>query len=452
MAEGHAFEEGGTVCTVALRAGLRFHDGERVLARDCAASLRRWMKRSPIGQTLEERLDALEVPDDRRLVFRLRRPFPHLIAALGSVGSPVPFIMPERLARTDPFQQVAEVVGSGPFRFRRDEFVTGSLVVYDRHPAYAPAPSGEPSLTAGPKVAHFERIEWRILPDAATAAAALQAGEVDWFETPPPELAGRLRRHPALRVERMDRLPALGLLRFNHLHPPFDDARARRALLPAISQADFMAAVVGPDRDLYREGVGVFPPGTPFASDEGLGPLAGPRDLERAGRLLREAGYDGRPVRLIGPTEGGAGALAPVAADLFRRVGMHLDFAVSDLASWIRRRTGREPIERGGWSAFCTTTPGFELADPASHAPLRANGPAAWPGWPSIPRLEALREAWLEAADLPEQRRIAGEMQRMAMEELPFAPLGAYWQNTALRRELAGRVPGFPIFWNVRRG
>jgi peptide/nickel transport system substrate-binding protein len=42
-------------------------------------------------------------------------------------------------------------------------------------------------------------------------------------------------------------------------------------------------------------------------------------------------------------------------------------------------------------------------------------------------------------------------MQRAAMEELPFVPLGAYWQNTALRRDLAGRVPGFPIFWGIRR-
>ena len=452
MAEGHALEEGGTVCAVTLRQGLRFHDGEPVLARDCVASLRRWMRRSPVGQTLEERLDGLEAPDDRRLVFRLRRPFPHLIAALSSVASPVPFMMPERIARTDPFQQIREVVGSGPFRFKPDEFVTGSRMVYERKPAYAPAPGGAPSLTAGPKAAHFDRVEWRILPDAATAAAALQAGEVDWFENPSPEVAERLRRHPALLVERIDRLPYLGLLRFNHLHPRSDDARVRRALLPAVSQADFMTAIVGPDPDMWRGGAGVFPPGTPLASDAGLEPLSGPRDVDKAKRLLREAGYDGRPVRLIGTSEGyGAAVATQVAADLFRRLGLNFELALSDLASWIRRRTSREPLDRGGWSAFCTVTPGFELADPASHAPLRANGAAAWPGWPTIPRLETLREAWLEASDPPEQRRIAAEIQRAALEELPFVPLGAYWSNTALRRDLVGRVPGFPIFWGIRR-
>nr|WP_328702776.1 ABC transporter substrate-binding protein [Belnapia mucosa] len=453
MAEGHTLEEGGTVCTVALREGLRFHDGEPVLARDCVASLQRWMRRSPVGQTLGERLDALEAPDDRRLVFRLKRPFPHLITALGSVASPVPFIMAERHARTDPFRQVTEVVGSGPFRFRPDEFVTGSLVVYERNSTYVPAPPGAAtSLTAGPKVTHLDRVEWRILPDAATAAAALQAGEVDWYESPSPEVAERLRRHPALRVERVDRLPYLGLLRFNHLHAPFDDARARRALLPAVAQADFMTAIVGSDPGMWRDGAGVFPPGTPYASDAGLAPLKGTRDLGEAKRLLREAGYDGRPVRLIGTTEGlGAAAATQVAADLFRRLGLNLDLVVSDTASWIRRRTSREPLERGGWSAFCTVTPGFEMADPASHAALRGNGLAAWPGWPTSPRIEALREAWLEAPDTLEQERVARQMQDAAMEDLPFVPLGAYWQNTALRRDLVGRVSGFPIFWGIRR-
>jgi peptide/nickel transport system substrate-binding protein len=184
----------------------------------------------------------------------------------------------------------------------------------------------------------------------------------------------------------------------------------------------------------------------------GLEPLSGRRDAGEAQRQLREAGYDGRPVRLIGTAEGtGAAVATQVAADLFRRTGLNLDLAVSDLASWIRRRTSREPLERGGWSAFCTVTPGFEMADPASHAALRGNGLGAWPGWPTIPRLEALRETWLEAPDPAGQQRIAGEMQGAAMEELPFVPLGAYWQNTALRRNLAGRVPGFPIFWNIGR-
>ena len=451
MAAGHVLENEGRTCTVMLRDGLHFHDGEPVLARDCVASLHRWMKRSPVGQTLDSQLDVLDAPDDRRLRFRLKKPFPSLFAALGSVASPVPFVMPERLARTDPFAQITEVTGSGPFRFKADEFVTGSFVVYERNPGYVPASSGVPSLTAGPKVVHLERVEWHVIPDAATASAALQAGEIDWYENPSPEIAAQLRRRRDLTVERMDRLPYLGILRFNHLLPPFDDVRARQALLPAISQTDFMTAIVGPDPTMYRDDVGIFPPETPLASHTGLAPLMGPRDLEKAKRLLRAAGYDGQTVRFIGTHEGLVAGPTELAADLLRRVDLNLDYAVSDLATWIRRRTSREPIQNGGWSVFVTATPGFELASPASHAPLRANGTAAWPGWPSIPKLEAMREAWLDASDLSDQQRIASEIQGVAMEELPFVPLGAFWSNTALRRDLTDRVAGFPIFWNIRR-
>jgi peptide/nickel transport system substrate-binding protein len=243
----------------------------------------------------------------------------------------------------------------------------------------------------------------------------------------------------------------MGVLRCKHLHPPFDDVRARAALLPAISQADCMAAIVGPDPGLSRDGVGVFPPGTPLATDVGLEPLAGPRDPALARAMLREAGRAGARMRLLSSAEGGLAAMSQVAGDMFRRLGLDLDLAVSDVATWLRRRTSQEPLERGGWSAFCTILPAFELIDPTSHAPLRGNGTATWPGWPTIPELEALRETWLDAADPVAGREIAAVMQRVAMRELPFVPLGAYWQDTALRRDLEGRVPGIPVFWGLRR-
>ncbi|MEI7713055.1 MAG: ABC transporter substrate-binding protein, partial [Rhodospirillales bacterium] len=115
MAEGHTVEDNGKRWTVKLRDGLVFHDGAKVVAADCVASLKRWMKRDPAGQTIEERMDALEVKDDRTLVFRLKKPFSGLPAAL-SKTQPTPVMMPERLANTDPFKQVTEVIGSGPFR------------------------------------------------------------------------------------------------------------------------------------------------------------------------------------------------------------------------------------------------------------------------------------------------------------------------------------------------
>ncbi|MCS6892845.1 MAG: ABC transporter substrate-binding protein [Rhodovarius sp.] len=453
MAEGTLFDDGGKIATITLRPGLFFHDGEPVRATDVVASLNRWMARSPIGQKLRSYTEELEALDDRRLRFRLNKPFPLLLHALGSVATPTPFIMPERIARTDPFQQIRETVGSGPFRFVQSEFNSGSLAVYVRNERYVPNPNAGPvSLTAGPKVVHFDRLEWHIIQDTATSTAALMQGEIDWFEQPTPENQLLLRRNRNVVVELMTPFMSLGIMRFNFLHPPFDNPAMRRALLPAIQQSDFMIAAQGPDPANWRDGVGIFTPGSPLASDAGLEPLRGPRSIERARQLMREAGYTNQLIRILGPTDIlNPAALTQVTIDLFRRLGANIDPVLTDWGTVVQRRASREPLERGGWSITCTTFAGFEVMDPAGHFPLRGNGRNAWFGWPDIPRLEELRDAWFDAPDLPTQQALAREMQIVAMHELPFIPLGAVASITALRRNLTGRVPGFAQFWNIRR-
>lgn len=451
MAAGYLVEEDGRKATITLRPGLTFHDGTPVLARDCVASIRRWAVRNGFGQTLMAATDELAADGDARIVFRLKTPFPLLPNALATV-SQAAFIMPERIARTDPFKQISDATGSGPFKWRADEFNPGSLMAYERHAGYVPAP-GAPSLTAGGKVAHFDRVEWRIMPEAATAAAALQRGEIDWFEQPPPELQVLLRRNRDLVVEGIDRFTNPAILRMNHLHPPFDDVAVRRAVLPAIVQSDFMAAVVGDDPALYNDRCGVFTPGAPMDNAAGMEALTGPRSLDRARALLKASGYAGAPVRLIGPTDILApSAITQVAADLLPRIGFNVDLALTDWGTVIQRRVSREPVERGGWSALLTTFSSFDNADPAAHQPLRATGKDAWFGWPAIPKLEELRTAWFAAPDEAARKAICADMQRVALEEVIYVPVGSYKSITAHRRELTGRVVGFPILWNIRRG
>jgi len=375
MAGGHVVEDDGRRVTVTLRDGLAFHDGEPVRAVDVVASLRRWMARNPFGQKLATVLDGFAALDDRRVEFRLSRPFPLIFHALASTSTPA-FIMPERVASTDAFKQITDPVGSGPFRFKADEFNSGSLAVYERNPAYQPA-DGAPSLTAGGKVAHFGRVEWRIIPDAATASAALQQGEVDWFEQPPPELQTLLRRNRNVTVEAIDPLPLMGILRLNHLHPPFNDRELRRALLPAIVQSDFMAAIVGTDPAMIRDRAGAFTPGTPYAGEAGLEPLLSPRSPEEARAALRAAGYANQPMRLIGPTDILAPtAMTQVAADLFRRLGFNMDLALSDWGTVIQRRASREPLDKGGWSALLTSFTSYDFLDPAPGSMRRTRPPA----------------------------------------------------------------------------
>lgn len=452
LAEGHVFDEEERVCTIRLREGPTFHDGAPVRAQDCVASLRRWMAVAPMGQTLQAHLDELAAIDDRRLRFRLKRAFPPLLHVLAQSVAPVPFIMPERVALTDPAKQLTDTTGSGPFRFKRDEYQSGNLAAYERFAAYRPTPATAKGLTAGPKIAHFERIEWRRIPDPSTAASALRTGEVDWFADPLPELVDLFKTVPGIEVSRMDLLPTVCVMRFNCLNPIFNDKRMRQALLPAIDQAEFVMGAAGTDPERFRVGTGFFPPGSAMASDVGLEPLLGPRDLGKAKRLLKEAGYDGQLVRLLGAVDTGATAvLAEVAADLFRRLGLNLDATLLESGAVTQRRRSQEPVERGGWSVSCWAFPGLWFENPSTNIMLRGNGRDAWYGWPTIPKLEELRDAWMAATDLGAQRAIAREMQRIGMDELPAIPLGSIFRFTALRRELTHRVAGFPIFWNLRR-
>ena len=450
MAAGHVVEEDGRRVTITLRDGLSFHDGAPVRAGDAVASLRRWMARNPFGQKLATVVDEVAAADDKRIVFRLKKPFPLLFHALASI-SQAAFVMPERVAQTDPFKQLEDPTGSGPFRFKRDEFNSGSRMVYEKHRGYSPA-AGAPSLTSGAKVAHFDRVEWQIIPDAATASAALQQGEIDWYEQPPPELQVLLRRNRAIDVVAIDPLPLTGILRLNHLHAPFDNKALRQAILPAIVQADFMTAVVGTDPSMIREGVGIWTPGTPYASAAGMEPLLAPRSLDRAKAMMAAAGYTNQPMRLIGPTDILApSAMTQVAGDLFRRLGFNLDFALSDWGTVIQRRASREPLDKGGWSALLTSFTSYDFVDPALHPLIRGNGVQGWPGWPTIPRLETLRDQWFEAPDDAQRKAIAADIQRVVVDEVAYIPVGGYQSMTALRRNLVDRVDGFAIYWGLRR-
>ena len=450
MVAGHQVDDDGRRWTLTLRDGLRWHDGEPVLARDCVASIRRWGAKDTFGQTLLAATDALDAPDDRRIVFRLRHPFPLLPAALAKTGVYMPAMMPERLARTDPGTSVTEIIGSGPFRWLPNERIPGARAAWERNPAYVPLPTGTPSYTAGPKVAKLDRVEWTTVPDPATAAAALQAGEIDWWEYAAADLLPLLRRNPRLVARVQDPAGQGALLRMNHLQPPFDNPAIRRIVLHAVVQSDFLTAMMGDDRTLWHDGAGVFTPGTPLANDAGLEALTAPRDMARLRADLQAAGYKNERVALVVPTDfPNLKALSDVGADLLQRLGMNVDYQATDWGTLLTRRAKKDPVDAGGWSLFFTFSAGTDMATPAAYLMLRGTGEQAWFGWPTDPELERLRDTWFAAPDLPAQQPIARAIQARVFDTVPFIPLGQYFQTTAYRSAVRGTGSGFATFWNV---
>lgn len=452
MVEGYEAEGDGLTWRFRLREGLVFHDGEPVRGRDCIASIRRWAQRDALGQVLMARSAEMTAPDDRHFTIRLNRPFGPMLDALAKIGPSALFIMPERIAATDANTQIRETIGSGPFRFIANERVIGSRVVYERNPAYRPRESGTVSWAAGPKRVYFDRVEWTVMPDPGTSAAAIRNGEVDWWENPPNDLAPVLRRTRDVALKRSSPLGTFGTGIFNCLHPPFDKPAVRRAILRAMSQQDFMIASAGADPSLWNARTGVFTPGSPLANEAGMEAITGPRDIERSKRELREAGYQGETIVMLAPSDQQVlMALAEVGRDLFVRLGMTVDYRVSDWGTLVQRRASREPPERGGWNFFHTTWNGLDGINPAVMTFLRANGLQAWFGWPSVPRLDERRQAWFDAPDLASQRGIAEEIQRVVLEEAPYLPSGQYFANTAYRRTITEPISEVFAFWEVRR-
>jgi peptide/nickel transport system substrate-binding protein len=452
MVEGANTSQDGREWKLTLRDGLKFHDGSKVLARDCVASIQRWSKRDAFGQALMAATDELSAPDDRTIRFRLKQPFPLLPAALGKLGVNICAIMPERLANTDPFTQVTEMVGSGPFRFVAGERIAGAKVVYERNEAYVPRAGGSPDWTSGPKIAHFDRVEWNVIPDAATALAALQSGEADWWEQPTFDLLPPLHKADTIEVVTLDPTGEPSMMRFNQLFPPFDNPAIRRALLGAVDQADYMTAVAGTDPAMWRDKVGYFPPGSPLASDVGMQVLEGPRDMAKVKQDLIAAGYKGEKVVVMVASDYPAlNALGEVGVDMLQRAGMNVDVQETDWGSVVQRRASRKPPGEGGWSVFFTGFNGIDQFTPAGHLGLRGNGTNGWFGWPTEPKLEELRAAWFAAPDVAAQKKIGEQIQAEAFEAVPYLPLGEYFQPTAYSRAIKGVLRGMPLFWNAAR-
>ena len=448
MAEGHTVSDDGRTWTIKLRDKLAFHDGTPVRSVDCAASLMRWSKRDAFGQLLDKVLDKYETPDDRILVIKLTRPFPLLLSALGKPDSNVAWMMPERFAKTDPNKAIQEVVGSGPYRFVADEYVSGSRVVYAKNDAYVPRQEAI-DWASGGKVAYYPRIEWHVIPDPATVSAALQNGEVDWWEQPQADLLPSLAR-AGIQTQIDQPGGRHAFARVNHLHKPFNDLAVRRAFLMGVKQSDYMQAAQGDDKSLWGICRGLYPCGTPYARDYGAELMRG--DLEQAKRMLGASEYAGERTVVINPTDfPSIGPLGQVSAALLKQIGFNVDLQESDWGTVVQRRPSKQPVEDGGWSVFHSFGSAASYANPATSSILREQGAAAWFGWPNNPKVEAMVQDWLAAPDEAAQHKVADAIGVQSLEDVSTVPIGQFFIKTAFRKEVTGIKQGIaPYPFNVR--
>jgi peptide/nickel transport system substrate-binding protein len=451
MVEAEQVSADGLTWTFRLRPGLKFHDGDPVLAKDAVVSVSRWAARDGMGQMIKAIEQELVAIDDRTFRWVLKKPYPKMLLALGKITTPCCFVMPARIAATDPFKQINEYVGSGPMRFVRGDWMPGARSAFEKFADYVPRQE-EPSWLAGGKRVAAERIEWIVMPDPGTAAAALQTGEVDWWELPLPDLLPTLRKNRNVMVGMPDPLGAIGLLVMNHLFPPFNDVRARRAILMAMSQEEYMRAYLGDEVDLWKPLPGYFARGTQLYNEEGGDILKGARKLDAAKRLLAESGYAGEPVVCMAAQDiPSHKAWGDVTVDLLKRLGVNADFNAVDWGTVVARRAQKNQPGQGGWQMYHTGLAGADLSTP-TYTFLRADSSIAVNGWAKSPAVEKEIAAWLDARTLEEEKSAARRLNRAALEDVVYAPLGWFLVNRAWRKSLTGVTPGpLPFFWGVSK-
>jgi len=438
-----------------LRDGLVFHDGQPVTSEDVIASLRRWGARDPYGRQIMALTQEMAARDAKTFDWRLSRPFSLMLEALSKSTSNVPAIMPRRIAATDPMQGITDATGSGPFIFAREEWVPGSKIVYRRNPEYRPR-AEPPSGSAGAKIAKVDRIEWRIISDPQSAVFALINGEVDFLENPPTDLIPDLKARGATFTT-TNALGFQGMIRMNHLHPPFDDVRARRALLYLADQETYLRGMFGEPRsdgvETWRVCRAFFNCGGPFATDAGAEPDFG-RNKAKARALLAEAGYKGEPIVLLHPTDiPFLSAATQLFAQDLASIGVNVRMQAMDFATMAQRRANRAAPAQGGWHLGLTWWNGAGSMDPVGNVPMQASCEKAWPGWPCDGAHQALIDAFAATKTDDERMKAAVAVQESAYKFVPYVPFGQWFQPVAHSAKLKGLpiVPGVMAFWGVEK-
>jgi peptide/nickel transport system substrate-binding protein len=433
--------------TFTLRAGLLFHDGTPVTSADCVTSIKRWAQRDGMGLKLAALTKEWVVVDDKTFRLVLQQPYEFVLASLGKVSSSVPFIMPERVAKTPITEPIKDYTGSGPFVFDQSAGTSGVKLVFHRFDKYVPRK--EPTEWAsGGKVAKVDTIEWIEFRDAMTAVNALAKGEIDMIHELPHDLAPLLESDPKVKVMVYNELGQLGFVRFNFLFPPFNDVNARRAVLLAVKPKDFLEGLVGNPK-YYQDCRSVYSCGSPYETNANLSEIG----LEQARKALKASSYDGSPIVQFHATNSATiGPLSEVLTRVLREVGFNVRVEAMDFQTFTRKRLTQSPPAQGGWNITLSTWTGPDVVDPVVNVSLGGEGLKAQWGWPTFPQMEKLRDEFAGTADMNERKKIAEQIQKLAYDQAIYIPTGTFKALAAYRNNVKN-VASAPalMLWGISK-
>jgi peptide/nickel transport system substrate-binding protein len=451
MVDTWSTSDDGLTWTFKLRDGLEWHDGTPVTAEDCIASLKRWAVRDSMGLKLSQSLQDYKVVDPKTFQMVFKEKFGPVLESLGKPSVVVPFMMPKRVAETDPFKQIEDYTGSGPFILKKDEWKPGEKTVYLKNAKYKPR-SEPASGLAGGKVVNLDRVEWVWIQDTETQVNALLKGEIDMIESVNYDTLPVLEKDKNVRVITN---PASNqyVFRMNWLIPPFNNVKIRQAAMVALSQEEFLQANIG-DKRYYKVCKALFTCGTPLASEVGMENVLN-GNAQKAREMLKEAGYDGTVVVMPQPADLNVIKQLPIVAKAqLERAGFKVEVQATDWTTMVNRLvTKKGPPSEGGWSAFATSWTQVDILDPLMTPYLAATCDKARAGWPCDEKMEALRDKYVRAATPADKKAAAEEVQRYFVEVVTHVHLGE-WVGVSAVRSNIGTPPALPpvtAFWGMTK-
>lgn len=429
-----------------LRDGLAFHDGTRVTAADAVASLKRWATRNPLGGRLMAVVASLEPVDASTFTLVLKTPYGLVLETLGTTLGPAPFIIPARLAATPGAQQVKEIVGSGPFVYSPANHLPGDRMLLRKNTAYVPRKEPADFLAGGHAVT-IDALDIRVIPDGATAAAALQRGEVDYLQYIPFDLIPILGKNPAVRVLNFTGSQMFtGHYRFNLGQKPFDDPAIRRVALGLMDQQEVLDGL-GLDRRSAQPCASFFICGSPYATPNP--DLPADHSIATARAALAKTGYANEPVVVMVATDIEVPRVAStILASRLAGAGFRVDVQAMDWATLLQRRA-----QRTGWSVYGVHALGLDLQSPLTNSAINGN----CQGVPSVgflceQALTPLFEAFAQAATPADQKAVAGQIQALVTGQALAATFGQFAQPAAFRTNVSNVIASaIPLFWQVEK-
>jgi peptide/nickel transport system substrate-binding protein len=409
----------GLTYTFKIRPGVRFHDGSPLTAIDVKATYDKVVFPPPgvrsVRKTAYSSISSVEAPDASTVVFTLKFPSASL---LGNLASPWNVIYPKKYLDKDPNYFKANVVGSGPFKFKN--YTRGSTFEGERNPDYF--------IKDRP---YLDGYKFYISPETAVRAAALRSGRA-WieFRTMPAAEVDAIRKTLGDKVV-VQETPGTGLfgIAINNTVKPFTDVRVRKALTLAFDR--YTAGRVLYPLASLRDVGGLMRPATEWAMAEvELQKLPGfGRDMEKnraeARRLLAEAGYPNgfkfvlknRNVKT--PYQD----FAVFAIQEWRKIGIEAEHRPLETASWFA--DGRD---KGNFELIISGTFNY-MDDPDLFLQRYTTGdPNNW-GRFADPRLDDLYARQARVLDPAERKRLVNEIEKIVLDNAYYIP-GLWWRRS----------------------